>query len=195
MPGLGARRPRCYPALDVLQKLGLALDLYADLEPVDRQRRHQVDGAVAQVDAVLLGCNRGLRLRCAKLMRQRPQLVRAVRVVIAEIDVVNWTDPQQLERRPERCRISQATKSAYAIEQKFPGRNFAPCGQMDPAFGHSACPEYGRTRIVAAQRQLQIVSAALALAARDHDDIGAHQGSERLAQASKRENLAAAERS
>src|SRR5712664_2593726 len=106
MPGLGASRSRCYPALDELQKLGLALDFYADLEPVDRQRRHQVDGAVAQVDAVLLGCDRRLRLGGAKLMRQRPQFVRAIRVVIAESDVVDWTDPQEVQRRPERCRIS-----------------------------------------------------------------------------------------
>src|SRR5882762_6459451 len=135
MPGLGARRLR-YPALDELQKLGLALDFYADLEPVDRQRRHQVDGAVAQVDAVLLGCDRRLRLGGAKLMRQRPQFMRAIRVVIAESDVVNWTDSQQLERRAERCRISQPAKSAYPIEWEFAGWNFAPCGQIDPAFRH-----------------------------------------------------------
>src|SRR5439155_1026632 len=162
MPGLGARRPGCYPALDELQKLGLALDFYADLEPVDGQRRHQVDGAVAKVDAVLLGCDRRLRLGCAKLMRQRPQFVRAIRVVIAESDVINWTDPQEVQRLSERCWISQAAKSAHAIEWEFPGRNFAPGGQIDPAFGHSARAKDGRARIVTSQRQLQIVRTALA---------------------------------
>src|SRR5439155_15874790 len=114
---------------------------------------------------------------------------------IAESDVINWTEPQEVQRLSERCWISQAAKSAHAIEWEFPGRNFAPGGQIDPAFGHSARAKDGRARIVTSQRQLQIVRTALALAARDHDDIGAHQGCQRLAQASQRENLAAAERS
>src|SRR5216684_620060 len=137
MPGPGARRLR-YPALDEFQKLGLALDLHANFEPVDRQRRHQVDGAFAKVDAVLLGRDRGLRLRYAKLMRQRAQFARAIRVVIAESNVVDRTDLQQIESLPERCRIPQRAKRAYAIEWQLAGRNFPPGSQIDPAFGHGA---------------------------------------------------------
>src|SRR5882724_11824552 len=81
------------------------------------------------------------------------------------------------------------------MERKLSGRNLPPGGQIDPTLGHRARAKNGRAGIVAAQCQLQIVGAAIALAARDDDDIGAHQGGERLAQAPEREYFAAAERS
>src|SRR5262249_26420549 len=98
-----------------LEQLFLALDLHADLEPVERQRREQLRGGLAEIHGVLLRSDQYLGAARTRLLGDVAQLARTVAMMVGEFDRVGKLDAERRERTAESAWIAQAAEHTGAL--------------------------------------------------------------------------------